>query len=75
QYEQAERFRENEGVALPSDLDYRQVHGLSFEATEKLRAASPVSVGQASRIPGITPAAIGAILIHLRQHGLEQRSA
>ncbi|MBH25466.1 MAG: tRNA uridine-5-carboxymethylaminomethyl(34) synthesis enzyme MnmG [Myxococcales bacterium] len=75
QAEQAERFRENEGVALPPDLDYTTIHGLSHEATERLKAASPVSIGQASRIPGVTPAAIGALLIHLRQNGLEQRLA
>jgi len=66
QAEQATRFREMEHVALPPDLDYQRVPGLSFEVREKLTAASPVSIGQATRIPGITPSAISALLVHLR---------
>ena len=66
QQEQAQRFRESEDVVLPETLNYEEVHGLSHEAKEKLMSAMPVSVGQAARIPGITPAAIGSILVHLR---------
>ena len=66
QTQQAQRFREMEGVALASDFEYQSVHGLSYEAVERLQAAAPVSIGQASRIPGITPAAIGALMVHLR---------
>jgi tRNA uridine 5-carboxymethylaminomethyl modification enzyme len=51
--------------AIPSDLDYGVVAGLSLEATEKLGRVRPRSIGQASRIPGITPADLSSILIHL----------
>jgi tRNA uridine 5-carboxymethylaminomethyl modification enzyme len=62
----AARFREQEEVALALDLDYAAVHGLSHEAREKLSRARPASLGQASRIPGVTPAAISALLLYLR---------
>lgn len=63
---QALRFTEMESLAISPDLDYHKVHGLSFEATERLTAAAPISIGQAARIPGVTPAAIGALMVHLR---------
>jgi tRNA uridine 5-carboxymethylaminomethyl modification enzyme len=66
QNEQVARFRELEDLALPPDLDYKQVHGLTREASDKLARVAPSSVGQASRIPGVTPAAVSALLIHLK---------
>ncbi len=62
-----ERQRRSEGLPLPADLDYGQVAGLSNEARERLVAARPLSVGQAARLPGITPATISLLLIHLKK--------
>ncbi len=56
----------SETLRLPVDLSYGKVAGLSFEVREKLRRVRPETLGQAGRIPGITPAAITALLAHLR---------
>jgi tRNA uridine 5-carboxymethylaminomethyl modification enzyme len=62
--------------ALPVDFDYNAVRGLSNEVCEKLQAVRPQTIGQASRIPGITPAAVSLLLIYLRKRGhAECRSA
>ena len=67
QNEQVARFRKLESLSLPDDLDYSQLSGLSNEVVEKLSAIRPVSLGQASRISGITPAAISVLQVHLRR--------
>jgi tRNA uridine 5-carboxymethylaminomethyl modification enzyme len=59
-------FRRDEAVRLPDALDYNIIGGLSSEASEKLSAARPTTLGQASRIEGITPGAITAILAHIK---------
>ncbi len=59
-------FRRDEELELPPDLDFARIGGLSNEAREKLEAARPVTLGAAGRIPGITPAALTALLRHLR---------
>ncbi|MDB1135177.1 tRNA uridine-5-carboxymethylaminomethyl(34) synthesis enzyme MnmG [Candidatus Anaplasma sp. TIGMIC] len=59
-------FLEEEGLSIPKDLEYSAVYGLSKEVQEKLQETKPFSIGAARRIPGITPAAISSILIHLR---------
>ncbi|MDG0856849.1 tRNA uridine-5-carboxymethylaminomethyl(34) synthesis enzyme MnmG [Roseateles puraquae] len=56
-----------EHLKLPQDLDYSLVHALSFEARQKLNAHRPETLGQASRISGITPAAISLLLVHLKK--------
>ncbi|GAB4123979.1 MAG: tRNA uridine-5-carboxymethylaminomethyl(34) synthesis enzyme MnmG [Sideroxydans sp.] len=56
-----------ENLALPPDLDYRQVRGLSIEAQQKLNQHKPQTIGQAGRISGITPAAISLLLVHLKR--------
>ena len=61
------RRDEWEGLALPREVDYRQVRGLSAEAQQKLNQHKPETVGQASRIPGITPAAISLLLVHMKR--------
>lgn len=61
----AEQLSRNENRRIPAWLDYHEVHGLSREAVEKLTQVRPVSIGQAARIPGITPADISNILIHI----------
>jgi tRNA uridine 5-carboxymethylaminomethyl modification enzyme len=62
-----EWFRKEEAVPIAPDLDYREVGGLSAEMQERLHASRPVSLGAAGRIPGITPAALSAILAHVRK--------
>ncbi len=70
QQEQVERFRKFENVQLPNDLDYTGFDGLSNEVVEKLSAIRPRSLGQASRISGITPAAISILQIYLKKANL-----
>jgi tRNA uridine 5-carboxymethylaminomethyl modification enzyme len=61
------QFRREETAALPAALDYESVGGLSAEVREKLLAVRPGSVGAAARIPGMTPAAVAAIIAHVRR--------
>ncbi len=60
-------FRRDEDLGLPADLDYRALGGLSNEAREKLAAVRPATLGQASRIEGVTPGALTALLAHVRR--------
>jgi tRNA uridine 5-carboxymethylaminomethyl modification enzyme len=62
-----EAFRKDEALQLPSGLDYDQVGGLSAEARGKLHAVLPPTLGAASRIAGVTPAAITALLRHVKR--------
>ncbi len=66
---EVERQAGQERCAIPDDLDYGAIRGLSKEAQQKLSEQRPVTVGQASRIPGITPAAISLLLVHLKRRG------
>lgn len=75
QQEEIDRQQRNENTLLPGDLDYRQVNGLSNEVIAKLNDHKPTSIGQASRISGITPAAISILLIYLKKQGLLRKSA
>ncbi len=68
QHAEVRRQRRNDETPLPVDFDYQAVRGLSTEAREKLAAIRPVTVGQAARIPGVTPAAVSLLLVHLRKH-------
>ncbi len=70
QQELVERSRRMEEVAVPANFDYHRVSGLSHEVREKLVAVRPRSLGQASRISGVTPAALSLLAIHLRRAGL-----
>ena len=65
QKEEVERFRRLESERIPPDLDYRSLRGLTTEAADKLRRIRPISLGQASRISGVTPADISVLMIHL----------
>jgi tRNA uridine 5-carboxymethylaminomethyl modification enzyme len=67
QAQEIERQRRNEATALPENLDYAQVRGLSTEARQRLNEVRPATLGQAARVPGITPAAISLLLIHLKK--------
>ena len=60
-------FRRDEAISLPTDLNYDSIGGLSSEACEKLKMARPSTLGQASRIEGVTPGAITAVLAHIKQ--------
>jgi len=69
QRDEIERQRRNEETALPADLDYGQVRGLSHEVRQRLGEVRPATVGQAARVPGVTPAAVSLLLIHLKKRG------
>jgi tRNA uridine 5-carboxymethylaminomethyl modification enzyme len=69
QIDLVERFKKMEHVRLPETFDFGKIEGLSREAREKLVRVRPRSLGQASRVPGITPAAISLLSVHLRKHG------
>jgi tRNA uridine 5-carboxymethylaminomethyl modification enzyme len=70
QQEQVERFKKLENINLPEEMDYTGLPGLSHEVVEKLGRIQPRSLGQASRISGITPAAISVLQVHLKKEGL-----
>ncbi len=70
QFEGVERFRKMEQVRLPEDLDYSEISGLSREVREKLIRVRPRSLGQASRISGITPAALSLLSVYLKKRKL-----
>jgi len=67
QLEEIERMSGLESTRIPAGIDYRDVEGLSSEATEKLGRVAPRTMGQASRISGVTPAALSAIAIFLKK--------
>ena len=67
QEKQVAEFRREEARTIPEDIDYRAITGLRLEAQEKLSAIRPVSVGQAGRISGVSPADIAVLLIYLEQ--------
>ncbi|HAU5797814.1 TPA: tRNA uridine-5-carboxymethylaminomethyl(34) synthesis enzyme MnmG [Citrobacter amalonaticus] len=75
QQDEIEKQLRNENTLLPATLDYRQVSGLSNEVIAKLNDHKPVSIGQASRISGVTPAAISILLVWLKKQGMLRRSA
>jgi len=67
QQEEIDRLRQHEQTRLPEDLDYASLNGLSNEIRGKLADVRPETLGQASRIPGVTPAAVSLLLIHLKK--------
>ena len=69
QEQQVERLKKMEDTKIPRDLDYNDVYGLTREVREKLGRIRPVSLGQASRISGITPAALMALQVHFKRQG------
>jgi len=68
QQNEIKRQSKLESTVLPDQLDYSFVRGLSNEACQKLSEQRPDTIGQASRIPGITPAAISLLLVHLKKN-------
>lgn len=79
QRDEIERQRRHEETKLPADLDYTQVRGLSAEVSQRLKEIRPATLGQAARVPGVTPAAISLLLVHMKkrtaQAGPEARAA
>jgi tRNA uridine 5-carboxymethylaminomethyl modification enzyme len=67
QQQEVERQQAQESTALPTDIDYNKVAGLSVEVKQKLMRVRPATLGQASRISGVTPAAISLLMIHLKR--------
>ncbi|MCX7145939.1 MAG: tRNA uridine-5-carboxymethylaminomethyl(34) synthesis enzyme MnmG [Sulfuritalea sp.] len=67
QKDEVEKSLAHESMPLPSDIDYAEVHGLSFEVRQKLAQGRPQTLGQASRLQGMTPAAISLLLVHLKR--------
>ena len=67
QVDEIERQRRHEELPLPADIDYAQVGGLSNEARQRLGDVRPATLGQAARIPGLTPAAVSLLLVHLKK--------
>ena len=67
--DEIERSRAQQQTALPADLDYASLGGLSHEVRQKLTQIRPATLGQAARVPGVTPAAVSILLVHLRRRG------
>ena len=67
QQEEVERTRRHEETPVPGDLDYHSLAGLSHEVRQRLAEARPATLGQAGRIPGVTPAAVSILLVHLKK--------
>src|SRR5258708_728829 len=67
QSDEIDRARRHEELRLPADIDYALVGGLSNEARQRLRDVRPGTLGQAARIPGLTPAAVSLLLVHLKR--------
>ncbi|WP_324682727.1 tRNA uridine-5-carboxymethylaminomethyl(34) synthesis enzyme MnmG [Bibersteinia trehalosi] len=73
QYNEIERHKRHENTLIPAEFDYDKVESLSNEVRAKLMQHRPVSIGQASRISGITPAAISILLVNLKKQGMLKR--
>jgi tRNA uridine 5-carboxymethylaminomethyl modification enzyme len=67
QQEEIERQRRHETTRLPDDIDYGEVRGLSSEVRQRLKEVRPATIGQAARVPGVTPAAVSLLLVHLKR--------
>ncbi|MEZ8027770.1 tRNA uridine-5-carboxymethylaminomethyl(34) synthesis enzyme MnmG [Enterovibrio norvegicus] len=75
QKDEIEKSIRHENTQLPIELDYKQIKGLSNEVIAKLKDARPETIGKASRISGITPAAISILLVHLKKQGMLKKGA
>ncbi|CAG9174995.1 tRNA uridine-5-carboxymethylaminomethyl(34) synthesis enzyme MnmG [Cupriavidus pampae] len=72
---EVDKLEANESTRLPADFDYTEVRGLGFEVSQKLNQHRPETLGQASRISGVTPAAISLLLVHLKKKGMGRGAA
>lgn len=75
QQDEVEKLRRSENTKLPDDFDYDVISGLSNEVKAKLNQARPQTLGQASRIPGVTPAAISLLLIQLKKRSMQDKKS
>ncbi|NMP17832.1 tRNA uridine-5-carboxymethylaminomethyl(34) synthesis enzyme MnmG [Thalassotalea sp. Y01] len=75
QQDEIEKKKRHENTLIPTDFDYGKISGLSNEVVAKLADAKPETLGKASRISGITPAAVSLLLVYLKKHGLLRKSA
>jgi tRNA uridine 5-carboxymethylaminomethyl modification enzyme len=75
QQDDINRLKQHENTAIPENFDYESVEGLSNEVKQKLMEAKPATLARASRIPGVTQAAVSLLLIYLKKHGLLKKSA
>ena len=66
------KHAKQESLRLPEDIDYAAVDGLSNEARQKLTSARPLTLGQASRLEGMTPSAVSLLLVHLKKRQLQK---
>jgi tRNA uridine 5-carboxymethylaminomethyl modification enzyme len=72
QQREIDKHAKQEMLRLPDDIDYARVDGLSNEARQRLASTRPVTLGQASRLEGMTPSAVSLLLIHLKKRQLRQ---
>jgi tRNA uridine 5-carboxymethylaminomethyl modification enzyme len=75
QQDEIDRLRKNEATALPEDFDYENISGLSNEIKQKLLSNRPATIAHASRIPGVTPAAVSLLLVFLKKKDLQAKAA
>lgn len=75
QQDEIEKSMRHENTQLPAALNYKEIKGLSNEVVAKLQQVNPETIGQASRISGITPAAISILLVHLKKQGMLKKGA
>ena len=68
-----ERLKKIERIRIPEQLDYKNINGLSSEAKEKLVRVRPVNLGQASRISGVTPAAVSLLMVYLEKKRRQEK--
>ena len=73
QKEDVERLKRNDSTVIPVDFNYQGIHGLSNEATAKLEDIRPGNLGMASRIQGVTPAALSLLLIYIKKHKMKSK--
>ena len=75
QKDDIDKLRRNEATLIPADFDFTRVSGLSNEVVQKLTDARPENLGRAGRVPGVTPAAISLLLVHLKKLDLAQKAS
>lgn len=75
QLKQVEQFKKLEEKKIPENLDYDEIPSLRIEAVQKLKLCKPISIGQASRISGVSPADISVILVYLEQRSYQKKKA
>ena len=70
-----ERFKNIEKIKIPQDIDWDKIAGLSYEIREKLKEFTPLTLGQANRISGVTPAAIAILMVYIKKFNYEKQKS